>query len=216
MHQINSWYIRPTTQRKDPCHGLPCLSHLELEELGVGLTYIVMALLVVGSTGWMMIQMWCWGPLKRWISDRFVSFYQHFGSSVAQNKKMVFFCLFFLKLGVIYIQSWWFLSLWRGVVHSGKLRYQWKMDPDWRCMDPIENGNIPASYVSYVSSPKASQVTKFKVCKLKGKWTCEPTALNAYGQANQLHHFKQRDNSTGRISRLWYVFPKKCLERLLI
>ena len=22
------------------------------------------------------------------------------------------------------------------------------MDPDWRCMDPIENGNLPASYVS--------------------------------------------------------------------
>ena len=22
------------------------------------------------------------------------------------------------------------------------------MDPEWRCMDPIENGDFPASYVS--------------------------------------------------------------------
>eukprot|EP00434_Breviolum_minutum_P028438 symbB.v1.2.025158.t2/scaffold2420.1/size79610/2 len=36
MHQINSWYIRPTTQRKDPCHGLPCLSYaLHCNSLGL-------------------------------------------------------------------------------------------------------------------------------------------------------------------------------------
>ncbi len=54
MHQINSWYIRPTTQRKDPCHGLPCLSHLELKFVLVSHTNLSWHLchLMVGWLSW--------------------------------------------------------------------------------------------------------------------------------------------------------------------
>ena len=37
---------------------------------------------------------------------------------------------------------------------SSKLTLQWKMDPAFEDTFPIKNGDIPASYVGYVSLPE--------------------------------------------------------------
>ena len=41
------------------------------------------------------------------------------------------------------------------------------MDPDWRCMNPIENGNIPASYVSL---PEGNCIVNHQVFQQQMLW----------------------------------------------
>ncbi len=45
----------------------------------------------------------------------------------------------------------------------------WKMDPNWRCMDPIKHGDIPASYVSLPE--RASQFAQLiQTCEKSCLW----------------------------------------------
>ena len=46
---------------------------------------------------------------------------------------------------LLYLMSW---DLYQFNIHSGKLTWQWQMDPFKMYIFPIESGDIPASYVS--------------------------------------------------------------------
>ena len=64
-------------------------------------------------------------------------------------------------------------QFWLQRVYSGKTPHSWQMSQTWSCMNPIENGDIPASYVTRGLVFLGSITLKFGSIPLFGSAVCD-------------------------------------------
>ena len=109
----------------------------------------------------------------------------------------------------LYCRLWCVAELWKALLFLRGTLWKsniagWKMGArDWRCMDPIKNGDIPASYVSFTFTTPHGSLTARPWTMMVGRWVS--FWVSVYFQGLLLLNFRWVDTKT---CHFWRELPE--------